>query len=65
MASVTVFGGTGFLGRLAAIDDDVVDIDANAKRDLLLRLDLAIARGDAVLVFDGAAQRVHDARELR
>ena len=49
---------------VAALDDDVADIDADAKRDPLLWIDLCVASRHPALDLDGATQRVDHAREL-
>ena len=49
---------------VATIDDDVADIDADAKLDPLLMWHVGVALRHATLNIDGTAHRVHDAVEL-
>jgi hypothetical protein len=49
---------------IVAVEDDIADIDADAKLDSLLRFDLAVALGHAALDFYGAAQSADYAGEL-
>ena len=50
---------------VAAVDDDVTDIDADAKRDPLLWIDLCVASRHPALDLNGATQRVDHAPELQ
>ena len=50
--------------HVAAVDDDVAEVDADPKLDALLRRRVGVALDHAALDFDGAADRVHDAREF-
>src|SRR5262249_25601426 len=49
---------------VVAVDDDVTDVDANSKADLLIRCDASIAFGHAPLQVNRAAPRVHEAGNL-
>ena len=51
--------------HVAAIDDNVADIEAHAELDPPFRLYVGVALGHAPLDGEGAAHGVHDARELR
>ena len=46
------------------VDDDVVDIDADAKLDPLLQWHVGIAFGHPALDIKSTAHRVHDAAKL-
>jgi hypothetical protein len=46
------------------LDDHVADVDAHAKLDALLRRRACIPLGHPALDLDGAANAIHNAREL-
>ena len=50
--------------EIVAVDDDVAQIDADAKLDMPIFGDAGIALDHAALDLDGAARRVDDAAEL-
>ncbi len=50
--------------NVAAVDDDVADVDADAELDALVGGDLGVARDHAALQVDRAAHRIDDALEL-
>ena len=47
--------------NVAAVDDDIAEVDADAELDALVLWDVGVAFEHTALDFDGAAHRVHDA----
>src|SRR5262249_37671354 len=50
--------------NILVVDDDVTDVETDAKLDTLFRRDLGVALGDLPLDVDRAAYRIDDARKL-